>query len=103
MRAQGGLSNREFSVRMRDLWIVKGFTKHGLNTKKLKQVASRYWKLGVVPQDYNQADFYSSPKKPAFYSNIEEKKQKWQNYRILHNFILGGDDVEGRQLYDNQN
>ena len=38
---------------MRDLWIVKGFTQYGLNTSMLKEVASKYWKLGIVPQGYN--------------------------------------------------
>ena len=63
---------------MRDLWIVKGFTLHDLNTTVLKEVASKYWKLGVVPQGYNQVEFYSLTKQPAFYAKIEKEKRKWQ-------------------------
>ena len=53
LKEKGELSNNELGVLMRDLWIVKGFTQYGLNTSMLKEVASKYWKLGIVPQGYN--------------------------------------------------
>ena len=44
------------------MWMFEGFLKHSLDISILEYVASKYIKIGLVPTDYNQPEFYLKKK-----------------------------------------
>ena len=42
------------------LWVIQGVLDHSLSVELLKNIAGKYNKLGLVPNDYHYPEFYSN-------------------------------------------
>ena len=43
---------------MRLLWVINGAVDHGISLKRLFKVSKTYERIGMIPQDYMQAELY---------------------------------------------